>query len=252
MTCRPYGPPGHEDLGEHVVEVVARVRRDLDAAGEHGHLHRRREVGRAEDDRLQPGRGGADRLDVDQAEGGLDLRLDPDVADRQPGRLLDLGQQEVHGHHLRGALDLGQHDLVQPGTGAADDGHDVVGGPLGRPVVDPDAEDLLAPVLVPDGGDDLVPRALLLLGRDRVLQVEEDHVGRDARALAQHLLGRSGDGQAGPAREVTGASRHGPAGYAVALAEPKWRPSARAARRVIVEPRVRRRGCEGAPGARRR
>ena len=81
------GPARHEDLVEDVVEVVAGVLGDLHAAGEHRHLHRGGEVGGAEDDRLEAGRGGADLLDVDEALGRLDLGLDADVADRagRPG-----------------------------------------------------------------------------------------------------------------------------------------------------------------------
>ena len=75
-------PAGHEDLGEHVVEVVARVLGDLHPTGEHRHLGRGREVGRAEDDRLDPRRRRADLLDVDEAARGLDLRLDADAAAR--------------------------------------------------------------------------------------------------------------------------------------------------------------------------
>jgi hypothetical protein len=50
---QPVGPARHQDLGEHVMEVVAGVLGDLHATGEHRHLHRRCEVGRAEDDGLQ-------------------------------------------------------------------------------------------------------------------------------------------------------------------------------------------------------
>ena len=48
------GPTGHQDLVEHVVEVVARVLGDLHTAGEHRHLGGRGEVGRPEHDRLHP------------------------------------------------------------------------------------------------------------------------------------------------------------------------------------------------------
>ena len=88
------GAPGHEDLREHVVEVVARVLGDLHATGEHRHLGRRGEVGGAEDDRLHARRRRADLLDVDEAARGLDLRLDADVR-LAAGGLLDLGEQEV-------------------------------------------------------------------------------------------------------------------------------------------------------------
>ena len=60
-------PTRHQDLREHVVEVVARVLGDLHAAGEHRHLHRRGEVGGTEDDGLEARRRRADLLDVDEA-----------------------------------------------------------------------------------------------------------------------------------------------------------------------------------------
>ena len=59
------------------------------------HVDRGHEVGRAEDDRLDARRRRGDRVDVDQARGVLDLRLDADPADLEPDRLLDLGQQQV-------------------------------------------------------------------------------------------------------------------------------------------------------------
>src|SRR5438270_3336301 len=61
------GPAGHEDLHEDVVEIVARVLGNLQTPGERGHLHGRRHVDGAEDDRLQAGRGRADLFDVDDA-----------------------------------------------------------------------------------------------------------------------------------------------------------------------------------------
>src|SRR5262245_26560027 len=84
------GAAGHEDLREHVVKMVAGVLGDLHAAGEHGHLRRRREVGGAEHDRLEPRRRGADLLHVDQAACRLDLRLERDPALAAYG-LIDLG-----------------------------------------------------------------------------------------------------------------------------------------------------------------
>src|SRR5437588_2404928 len=155
------GAAGHEDLDEDVMEVVARVLGDLQAAGERRHLHRRRHVDRAEDDRLQTRGCGADLFDVDDAASRLDLGLDADVARREAGVDLDLIQQEVEGHHLGRRLHLGEHDLLQALAGVADHLDDVAVGPLGVPRVDPDAEDLLAPVLVLDGVDRLGPRRLL-------------------------------------------------------------------------------------------
>ena len=51
-------------------------------------------------------------------------------------------------------------------------------------------------------------RAAFLLERgDGVLEVEEHHVGAEARGLAEHLLARAGHGEAGTAREVSGCVR---------------------------------------------
>ena len=107
------GAPGHEDLREHVVEVVAGVLGDLHPAGEDRHLRRGGEVGRAEHDRLEPVRRGADLLDVDEPPGGLDLGLDPDPAPAADG-LLDLGEQQVERADLGGRLHLREHQLVEP------------------------------------------------------------------------------------------------------------------------------------------
>ena len=82
--------------------------------------------------------------------------------DGQAGLLLDLGEEEVHGHDLGRGLHLREHDLLEPLAGVADDLEDVVGGPRRVPGVDPDAEDGLAPVLVADGVDGLAAGRLLL------------------------------------------------------------------------------------------
>src|SRR4029077_8212141 len=131
---------------EHVVEVIAGVFGDLHATGEDGHLDGGGEVGRAEDDRLQAGRGGADLLDVDEAPGRLDLGLDADVPAGQAGVGLDLGEEEVESDDLRRRLHLGQHDLVEPLAGVPDDLDDVEHRPRRVPRVDADADDLVAPV----------------------------------------------------------------------------------------------------------
>ena len=207
---KPVGPARHEDAAEHVVEMVARVVGDVDPAREHRHLDAGREVGRSEDDRLEPRRGAADLVHVDQATRRLDLRLDPHVADREARLLLDLGQQQVQRNHLGRRLDLGQHDLVQPLTGVAHDLDHVPVGPLGVPGVDPHAENPVIPGQVLHGVDDLGSCALLLQGSDRVLEVEERHVSRDGWRLGQELLVGTRGREAGTARQVARACGHGP------------------------------------------
>ncbi len=186
------------------MEMVTRVLGDLYAAGEHRHLHRRREVGGSEDDRLEPRRRGTDLLDVDQPAGRLDLGLDPDVPVGQTGALLHLGEQQVERHHLGRRLDLGQHELVETLPRPADHRDDVLVRPLRVPGVDPDAQHPVVPRKVPDGVDHLGP-GLGLLGRgDRVLEVEEGHVGRPPWAPWRGS-GRSTPGSTG----TSGAGVHG-------------------------------------------
>ena len=127
---------------------------------------------------------------------------------RQPRLLLHLREEQVEGDDLGRGLHLGEHDLLEPLARVAHHLDDIERGPLGVPRVDAHAQDLLAPVLVLDGVDDLGPGRLLLQRRHRVLEVEEDHVRGEAGALAEHLLARSGDRQARSPREVTGAFRH--------------------------------------------
>jgi hypothetical protein len=168
--------------------VVAGVLGDLDPPGQDRHLHRRREVGGPEDDRLEPGGGGADLVHVDEAAGGLDLGLDADVAGPQPRVLLHLGQQQVEGDDLRRGLHLRQHDLVETLAGAPDDLDDVTVCPLGVPSVHANAQHAVVPRQVLDGVDHLGPGPDLFEGGDRVLEVEERHVGRHGGRLGQKLL----------------------------------------------------------------
>ena len=188
---------GHEDAHEDVVVRVALgVARRLLAHDQGLHVDRRHEVGRAEDDRLDTRRGLRDPVDVDQPERVLDLRLDADAAHRKAVRLLDLGDEQVEGHHLLGRLNLRQHDAVEVRPGPLDDGDDVVVGPVRGPVVHPYDAGLAAPVTLVERGHDVVAGALF---RDRchgVLQVEEDLVGRQALGLAEHLHVRAGHCQA--------------------------------------------------------
>jgi len=141
--------------------------------------------------------------------GRLDLGLDANVAGGQPGVGLHLADEQVERHDFGGGLHLGQHHLFEALAGVADDLDDIEGRPLRVPRVDAHAQDPVAPVLVLDGVDDLGPGRLLLQRRHRVLEVEEDHVGRDGRALAEHLLAGAGDRQAGATGEVARACRHG-------------------------------------------
>jgi hypothetical protein len=177
---------GQQDLHEDGVEGVAGVVRVQGAHHQRAHADRGHEVGRAEDDRLDARAGGGDVVDVDEPLRGLDLRLDADPADLEPGGLLDLGQQQVQRAHLTGVGDLRQHDAVQVGAGALDDLDHVAVGPLRRPVVDPDGADLLAPAALVQRRDDVLAGAGLGQRRARVLQVQEHLVGGQALGLLRN------------------------------------------------------------------
>ena len=201
------GAGGDQDAHQDVVVGVRRVAGRLLADHQRLHVDRGHEVRRAEDDGLQPRRGGGDRVHVHQAHGVLDLGLDADPADRQARRLLDLGQQQVQRHHLPGVLHLGQHEAVQVGARALDHRDHVPVGPVGGPVVDPDDADLAAPVAVVQRVDDHVPGALLDQRRAGVLQVQEHLVRGQPLGLLQETGAAAGDGQAGTARAQPRRSR---------------------------------------------
>ncbi|MPM79270.1 hypothetical protein SDC9_126303 [bioreactor metagenome] len=193
------GPSGDQDRHQHVVVGVGElIAGGLGTDVETRHAHRGGEVTRPVDQRLHPRRGPGDRLGVEQATGVLDLGLDPDPADRQPVGPLHLGQQQVEGADVVGALDLWQHQRVDPVAGAADDLDHVVVRPLGGPVVDPDGDGRGRPVAVQVLDH---PAAGLGLGRGghRVLQVEEDRVDPDPEGLGEEAVAGTGHREDGAA-----------------------------------------------------
>ena len=154
-------------------------------------------------------RRGGDVVDVDQAEGVLDLRLDADPADLVAHRGLDLGEQDVERLDLVGGLHLGQHEAVEVRAGALDHLDDVLVGPLGRPVVDPDGAHPVAPVAGVQHLDDVLAGVRLRDRRHRVLDVEEHLVGVEALGLLQEPGVGAGDGVAGAAGADLAGGRHG-------------------------------------------
>jgi len=79
-----------------------------------------------------------------------------------------------------------------------------VEGPLRRPVVDPDGADLLAPAALVQGRHDVLAGTGLGQRRARVLQVEEDLVGRQALGLLQEPGVAARDGEVGTAGSELG------------------------------------------------
>ena len=83
-------------------DVRKRVVGASGADRQHRHSERGSEVGRAEDERLEPGARGGDPFGLDEPARSLDLGLDACAVREQLGR---------GGHVLRG-LDLGEYDHV--------------------------------------------------------------------------------------------------------------------------------------------
>ena len=111
------------------------------AATDAGRLHPAvgSKVGGTEAETLDSWRRRADRLDVGDAAGRLEDRVEEDrPAHSGPG--LELGDQPVGVVDVLGALDLGDHDHVEPLTDLGDGGGEVVEHPRRVEGVDPRPE----------------------------------------------------------------------------------------------------------------
>src|SRR5436309_2498884 len=71
------------------------------------------EVPRTEVERLQPGSGLRDLLDVYEPCSALDLRLERDGAPIEPHRLLDLAEERTNHDQILRSVDLGDDDQTQ-------------------------------------------------------------------------------------------------------------------------------------------
>ena len=97
--------------------------------------------------------------------------------------------QHVDGVDVGGRADLGDHDQVEPVAGLLQHVDHVAVHVLGVEAVDAHREGLGAPVDLVDRLDDVLARLLLLVRGHRVLEVEEDHVGRRLRAAFSNICG---------------------------------------------------------------
>ncbi len=163
------------------------------AAADAGRLHapRRGQVGRAEAHALHARAGGGDLLEVHDALRGLEDRVDHD----RPLHLrlrLELGEQAVDVVDVPGALDLRDHDHVELVADLGDERRDVVEDPGAGEVVDARPQGRLAEVDLVRDLHEPFARGLLVVDRDRVLEVAEQDVGRlrHVRHLRRHLLVR--------------------------------------------------------------
>ena len=139
------------------------------------HRARGREVGRPERYAVHARRGGRDRLDVLDALGGLQDRVDQD----RPGHLvarLELREELVEIVDVPRPLDLGQHHHVELVAGGRHDLRDVVERPRRVECIDPGPQPGRAEVVRARHLDEARARRLLGVGGNRVLQVAEHHV----------------------------------------------------------------------------
>ena len=206
MAWSPAWRAADEDAHQHVMPVVAGVVRHRQPRGEGREAERGAHVGRPEDEGLGPVARRGDLVDVGEPGRALDLQLEADPT-IEAGRLLELVEEGVGERHLAGPLDLGQHDAVHDVAGPLDHGDHVPVAPPRRGGVHPDHHGLPRPVAGPQRLDHVAPGLVLGQGGDRVLEVEEHLVGREARALGEHLGRRPGDGQARAPRSDTADGR---------------------------------------------
>ncbi len=159
-------------------------------------LDARRVVRDAEDHRLEPvGPCAGDRLDVRHAPRGLDQDVDPDPSRLPAVALLDLVQQGCDELDVARGADLRDEHGVEDLAPSLDDVDDVAVAPVGVEAVDPDADRGPGPVVGTERLDHVRARLLLVVGRDRVLEVEEHQVGAERRGLLHRPEVRPGDGE---------------------------------------------------------
>ncbi len=118
--------------------------------------------------------------------------------------ILDLRHQHVHGIDIGGGADLRDHDEIQPRAGLFDHVHDVAIHVVRVEAVDSDRHGFLAPVDLVQRLDDVLARLRLVVRRDCVLEVEEDHVGFGSRSLFKHLRGAARNRQLTPVKSGGG------------------------------------------------
>ncbi len=174
--------PRGEDESEVVAEARVRPVEHLQAGGagrgnhpcegivgsacadrQHGDAERGSEIGRPEDECFEAAAGAGDPLGFDEPACRLDLRLESDPGRKQFGR----------GGHVLGRLDLGEYDHVRVRLRR---GAQVVLPPRCRTSVDAECR-RSGERAASQRGDRNPARGLLVLGRDRILEVDDHLVG---------------------------------------------------------------------------
>ena len=164
-------------LVKHVVGFLSAA----DTGG--GHAHGGGKIGGAEAHGLEAGAGGGDFLHMSDAGSGFDDDLELHGLGAALGAFHG-GGERVHGIDVGSVADLGNHDPVDP-LGRLFEDIDHVAVPVWR--VEPvysHRQRLATPVDVADGLDDVGACDRLVVGRNRILEIEVD----DVRGAGRHLL----------------------------------------------------------------
>ncbi len=139
------------------------------------------------------GDGLRDLFNVDQRLDLFDQALERYLAlAAQSG--LDLCEQGVDPEDVARRLDLRNNDDVEKLAGLLDDFDHVLVGVFGLDIVHAEGAGFLAPVKRLQRLDHLAARLDLLVGGDRVFEIEKDHVGLGAERALDHLLVAAGRG----------------------------------------------------------
>ena len=156
-------------------------------------------VTRAEDQRLHPRGGGAIASHATSPVASSICASIPIRPDLVPVRQLDLRDQLVRHLDVAGRAHLRHHHRVQPVAGLLDDRDQVLVVVRRVRAVDAHHHGLGAEVGRAQRLDHPVARRVLLVRRDRVLEVEEDLVGLQTDSLGDEALVRAGNGVTGAA-----------------------------------------------------
>src|SRR6266851_5466906 len=189
------GARRNDNLAARVMPDVAGVSSNA-AADRTAHPHplRRREIARPEDYRFEARTRTRDLLDVVQRGHVLDQHLECHMVFALELEL-DLGEQRINPENVARSLDLRDDDRVKVIARFLDDLDYVLVGILRLDIVHPDRAHFFTPVERAQRLDHYPARGALLVGRDRILEVEEDHVGVGGERFLNHPLAAARGGK---------------------------------------------------------
>src|SRR6266851_5463697 len=189
------GARRHKNLTACVMPDVAGISSNAAAdRAAHPHTLRRREITGTEDYRFEARTRTRDLLDVDQRGHVFNQHFERHMMFALELEL-DLGEQRIDPENVARSLDLRDDDRVEVIARFLDDLDHVLVRVLGLDIVHPDRAHFLAPVERAERLDHNPARGSLLVGRDCVLEVEEDHVGVGGERFLNHPLAAARGGK---------------------------------------------------------